>query len=112
MEVKVYFADFDLEAEVEEAVIDKIREITGKEVGSLLKDSGIDYVTLNECINKAIETEVSRSINGKSETINTLIEKRIEKIVDKEIEGIIRLKVAKIMSPYINILKETKREKT
>lgn len=108
MEVKVSFEDFDLEAEVEKAVIDKIRSIAGNKVYELLKDNNIDYVTLTERIDKQVRVSVNNMINSHSDTIEKLIERKISETIDKEIDGIIRKKVAKIMSPYIEILKEVK----
>lgn len=108
MEVKVSFEDFDLETEVEKAVIDKIHSIAGKKIYELLKDNNIDYVTLTERIDKQVRVSVNNMINSRSDTIEKLIERKISETIDKEIDGIIRKKVAKIMSPYIEILKEVK----
>ena len=108
MEVKVSFEDFDLETEVEKAVIDKIRSIAGKKIYELLKDNNIDYVTLTERIDKQVRVSVNNMINSHSDTIEKLIERKISETIDKEIDGIIRKKVAKIMSPYIEMLEEVK----
>jgi len=110
MEVKVTFEDFDLQTEVEKAVYDEIRRIAGIEVHTLFKDSHIDYVSLNERVNNQIQTRINQILCSKSDKIEELIGKSVEKAVQKELDGIIKTKVAKIMSPYINILKEQKKE--
>lgn len=106
MEVKVSFEDFDIEAIVEKAIIDEINRLTRVKLHAILKDSNIKLSSISEMINKTAEKEATRLINNKD--FNRMIEKKIDFIVDKEIEGIIRLKVAKIMTPYIQILKDKK----
>lgn len=110
MEVKVTFEDFDLEAEVEKAVYDEIRKIAGIEVRQIFKDAKVDYVSLDERVNKQISTRINTILNGKSDQIDKVIERTVERVLDKEIDGIIRKKVAKVMSPYINILEEKAKE--
>ena len=39
-----------------------------------------------------------------------MIERAVGRVVDKELDGIVRKKVAKIMSPYINILEQKAKE--
>lgn len=108
MEVKVTFEDFDLEAIVEKAVIDEINRLTGVKIHSLMRDSNINFGSIAELVNKTAEREATRLINGKSRDFDRMIEQKINSMVDKEIESIIRLKVAKIMTPYVQILKDEK----
>ena len=110
MEVKVTFEDFDLQTEVEKAVYDEIRRIAGIEVQTLFKDSHVDYVSLNERVNNQIQTRINQILYSKSDKIEELIGKSVEKAVQKELDGIIKTKVAKIMSPYINILEQKAKE--
>lgn len=106
MEVKVSFEDFDLETIVDKAIVDEINRLTRVKLHAILKDSNINLQSISEMINKTAEKEATRLINNKD--FNRMIEKKIDSIVDKEIEGIIRLKVAKIMTPYVQILKDEK----
>ena len=110
MEVKVTFEDFDLEVQVESAVYDEIRKIAGIEVRQLFKDAHVDYASLDERVNKQISLRINNILNGKSEKIDKMIDKSVERVVEKELDGIIRKKVAKIMSPYINILEQKAKE--
>lgn len=109
MEVKVSFEDFDIEAIVEKAIIDEINRLVGIKLHAILKDSNINLSSISEMISKTAEKEATRLINNKD--FNRMIEKKIDSIVDKEIEGIIRLKVAKIMTPYVQILKDEKNDR-
>jgi len=106
MEVKVSFEDFDLETIVDKAIVDEINRLVGVKLHAILKDSNINLSSISEMISKTAEKEATRLINSKD--INRMIENKINSIVDKEIEGIIRLKVAKIMTPYVQILKDEK----
>lgn len=106
MEVKVTFEDFDLEAEVDKAIVNKINSIVGTKINSMMHDNNISFVSISEQINITVGREVTRMINGNSSKFNRMIEQKIDKMVDENIEGIIRNKVAKIMSPYISILED------
>lgn len=110
MEVKVTFEDIDLEAIVEESVVNEIRRLTGMEVRKLFKENGVDFSTLTHVINNAVDKEVNRVVNAKTDKLEEKLNNVIDVAVDKEIDGIIRKKVAKIMSPYIKILEENKKE--
>lgn len=109
MEVKVTFEDFDLEAEVDKAIVDKINSIVGTKINSMMKDNNVNFVSISQQINLTVEREATRIINGKSRDFDRMIEQKINSMVDKEIEGIIRTKVAKIMTPYIQILEDEKK---
>lgn len=106
MEVKVTFEDFDLETIVEKAVTDEITRIVTGKVHSMLKDNNISFQSVSEQISLTVEREVTRILNDKNRDFNKMIERKIEGLVDKDIEGVIRLKVAKIMTPYIQILED------
>ncbi len=110
MEVKVSFEDFDLETEVEKAVYDEIRKIAGIEVRQIFKDANVDYASLDERVNKQISLRINTILNSKSNLIDSMIERTVERVIDKELDGIVRKKVAKIMSPYINILEQKAKE--
>ena len=110
MEVKVTFEDLDVETIVEKAVVNEISRLVGIEVRQIFKENGVDYSTLTHVINNAVDKEVSRVVNAKTDKLEDKLNKIIDKAVDKEIEGIVRKKVAKVMSPYLKILEENKKE--
>lgn len=110
MEVKVTFEDFDIEATVEEAVLNEIKRLAGIEVREIFKDNHIDFMSLTNNINKTVDREVNRVVAQKTTKLEDIITKAIEKSVDKEMDSIIRSKVAKVMSPYIKILQEEKKK--
>ena len=109
MEVKVTIEDFDLEALVDRAVIDEISRLTTVKMHEILTDNKLNYQTLNEKMNHAVEREASRAIDRAG--IKNMIENRINDMIDKEIESIVRLKVAKVMTPYLNLIKDAENGK-
>ena len=110
MEVKVCFEDFDLEAEVDKAISEEINRMVGKKVRSMMEDNNISFKSITEQIDLTVDKQVTKMLNGQSQNFNKMIEKKIAYKVDREIDGIIRVKVAKIMSPYIKILEAKRNE--
>lgn len=108
MEVKVTFEDFDLEAIVEKAIVDEINRLTGSKIHSMMKEANMSIASISELVNRSVERETTKLVNSKSSDFTRMIEQKIDQMLDKEIEGIIRKKVAKIMTPYIQILQEQK----
>lgn len=104
MEVKVTFEDFDLEAEVEKAMVDEINRLVGTKMRNLAEKNGFNYLAISEMVRNTVQREVNLAMPRVIEKLDA----KINKVIDKEIEGLAKAKVAKALKDYHRIAEDIK----